>query len=78
MKICTIVGARPQFIKAAAVSRAIAEHNKQTAGNQPPVAEIIVHSGQHWDQNMSELFSRTCTFHNQIISWILTIYPTVQ
>lgn len=54
MKILTIVGARPQFIKAAAVSRAIATHN-QHYPNQP-VDEIIVHTGQHYDWNMSKVF----------------------
>lgn len=54
MKIITIIGARPQFIKAAAVSRAIAEHN-QKHPNQT-IQEIIVHTGQHYDQNLSEVF----------------------
>ena len=54
MKILTIVGARPQFIKAAAVSRAIATHNQQHL-NQP-VYEILVHTGQHYDWNMSKVF----------------------
>ena len=48
MKICTIIGARPQFIKAAPVSRAIAEHNH--------LAEIIIHTGQHFDADMSDVF----------------------
>ncbi len=54
MKIVTIIGARPQFIKAGAVSRAIADHNAQT----PAVAieEVIVHTGQHYDANMSQIF----------------------
>jgi len=46
-KIVTIVGARPQFIKAAVVSRAL-----QTSG----IREIIVHTGQHFDANMSDIF----------------------
>ncbi|MEM1040461.1 MAG: UDP-N-acetylglucosamine 2-epimerase (non-hydrolyzing) [Pseudomonadota bacterium] len=48
MKLITILGARPQFIKAAAVSRAVAE----TSG----VDNVLVHTGQHYDQNMSDVF----------------------
>lgn len=48
MKIITIVGARPQFIKAAAVSREISRH--------PEIEEVIVHTGQHFDDNMSRVF----------------------
>lgn len=54
MKIITIVGARPQFIKAAAVSRGIKKHNLDRP-NQA-IQEIIVHTGQHYDHNMSEIF----------------------
>jgi len=54
MKIVTIVGARPQFIKAAVVSRAILQHNEINPGAK--IREIIVHTGQHYDANMSDIF----------------------
>ncbi|MBK7818121.1 MAG: UDP-N-acetylglucosamine 2-epimerase (non-hydrolyzing) [Bacteroidia bacterium] len=50
MKIVTIIGARPQIIKAAALSRAIKDH---FAGK---ITEVIVHTGQHYDENMSNVF----------------------
>ncbi|HHH76383.1 MAG TPA: UDP-N-acetyl glucosamine 2-epimerase, partial [Phycisphaerae bacterium] len=53
-KITTIVGARPQFVKTAAVSRAIAAWN--AGGNTPGIVEQIVHTGQHYDDNMSKVF----------------------
>lgn len=55
MKIVTVVGARPQFVKAAAVSRAIAAHNAD-CGRDRLIDEVIVHTGQHFDDNMSEIF----------------------
>ena len=48
MKIVTVLGARPQFIKASGVSRALAQHKD--------VEEIIIHTGQHFDKNMSDIF----------------------
>jgi UDP-GlcNAc3NAcA epimerase len=48
-KVLTIVGARPQFIKAAAVSRAI-------AASGGALSEVMVHTGQHFDDNMSAVF----------------------
>ncbi len=48
MKILTVVGARPQFIKAAVLSRALKSH--------PSISEFILHTGQHYDDNMSAVF----------------------
>lgn len=47
-RIITVVGARPQFIKAAALSRALKNYSE--------VEEIIVHTGQHFNKNMSDIF----------------------
>ena len=50
MKLVTVIGARPQIIKAAALSRAIKNHFSDR------IQEIIVHTGQHYDDNMSQVF----------------------
>jgi UDP-N-acetylglucosamine 2-epimerase len=55
MKIVAVVGARPQFIKAAPISRAVAEHNHM-APLSSCIKEVIVHTGQHYDHNMSQVF----------------------
>jgi UDP-GlcNAc3NAcA epimerase len=48
LKVATVIGARPQFIKAAAVSREIGKHGG--------VREVIIHTGQHYDSSMSDIF----------------------
>lgn len=53
MKIVTVLGARPQFIKAASLSHAIRHLN--TVRKQP-IEDIIIHTGQHFDHNMSQVF----------------------
>lgn len=54
MKVATIVGARPQFIKAATVSRAIKNFQRRNPGFN--LHELIVHTGQHYDHNMNQIF----------------------
>ena len=48
MKILTIIGARPQFVKAAVLSRVFSKMNG--------VEELLVHTGQHFDDKMSQIF----------------------
>jgi UDP-GlcNAc3NAcA epimerase len=48
MRLATVVGARPQFVKAAAVSRALIDRGR--------IEEILIHTGQHYDANMSDVF----------------------
>lgn len=47
-KIVTVLGARPQFIEASVVSHAISQ--------KPKLSEMVVHTGQHFDANMSDVF----------------------
>ncbi len=54
LKVMTVVGARPQFVKAAVVSRAIAGFNEQSVATR--IDEVIVHTGQHYDHDMSQAF----------------------
>ncbi len=69
MKICTIIGARPQFIKAAAVSRAIAANKRDVSRITPTtyfLTEIIIHTGQHYDDDMSAVFFRELEIPNPV------------
>ena len=65
MKILSLVGARPQFIKEAAVYEKLKDSG---------VEEVLVHSGQHYDFNMSDVFFKTLVmkkFLNHIRSYII-------
>ena len=73
MKILTIVGNRPHFMKAAVVSRALALSNER---QYRKASEIILHTGQHYDTNMSAVFFEdmqipkpTYNFH-----WVDSLY----
>ena len=72
MKIVTIIGARPQFIKAASVSRAIEAFNMGVScrgdRSRRRIEEILVHTGQHYDYLMDQVFFeelglRKCDYH---------------
>jgi UDP-GlcNAc3NAcA epimerase len=54
LRILTVVGARPQFVKAAVVSRAISRHNRENGQRQ--LQETILHTGQHYDERMNQVF----------------------
>jgi UDP-GlcNAc3NAcA epimerase len=69
IKLINIVGARPQIIKASAISRAISKHYSND------INEIIVHTGQHYDKELSEVFSMSLKFPSLII--ILGLDPQV-
>src|ERR1019366_3104553 len=64
MKIMIVVGARPNFMKAAPLVTAIREHNERTAALPPgklsmvseKIQQILVHTGQHYDKAMSDSF----------------------
>lgn len=59
-KICTVVGARPQFIKLAMVSKVLRQDFQ----------EVLIHTGQHYDYNMSDVFLKQCKFQNHSIIWV--------
>ena len=57
MKILTVVGARPNFMKAAPIIKAIAKNNGRTGGDaSDSIQHFLVHTGQHYDQVMSDSF----------------------
>ena len=58
-KICTVVGARPQFIKLAVVSRALRKQFN----------EVIIHTGQHYDYNMSDVFFEEMDIPHPDYNW---------
>lgn len=68
MRVASVVGARPQFIKAAVVSRVMREFN---ASGSESIEELIIHTGQHYDENMSKVFFRELDI--PIPSWNLGI-----
>src|SRR5918992_1574264 len=53
MRIVSIVGARPQFVKLAPICRAVEAHNRSGGA---PIRHMIVHTGQHYDPELSDIF----------------------
>ena len=53
MKVVSVVGARPQFIKCALLSKELRKQNN----------EILIHTGQHYDYEMSKLFFNQLSYH---------------
>jgi UDP-GlcNAc3NAcA epimerase len=60
IRLATIIGARPQFVKAVPVSRAIQSANApSSSADAALIDEVLIHTGQHYDQEMSEIFFTT-------------------
>jgi UDP-N-acetylglucosamine 2-epimerase (non-hydrolysing) len=58
LKLAMVAGARPNFMKIAPLMKQIAAHNTQKGPSVIPVDVLLVHTGQHYDENMSEIFFR--------------------
>jgi UDP-GlcNAc3NAcA epimerase len=56
VKLLSIIGARPQFVKAAMIAGALRRHNRQAASRKDRVRHILVHTGQHYEHRMSGVF----------------------
>src|SRR6187551_3082827 len=56
LKIIVVAGARPNFVKIAPLLRAISSHNSSRGDGLPLIDACLVHTGQHYDQNMSGVF----------------------
>ena len=62
-KIISLVGARPNFMKIAPFIRAIERHNAQVSEPDAKVKHLLVHTGQHYDQQMSQAAFFKVTFN---------------
>ena len=75
MKIMSIAGARPNFMKLASIARAVESYNQELTksghANHNKVDHIIVHTGQHYDDKMSK------AFFDELIHFIILIKLSV-
>jgi len=74
MKIINIVGARPQFVKLAPILKAIEKHNAENPDNK--ITEVLVHTGQHYDYEMSQIFFDELASKIQTITSVLALELT--
>jgi len=58
LKVIVVAGARPNFMKVKPFLKATKEYNDQKKSDRPGVHPLLVHTGQHYDENMSEVFFR--------------------
>ena len=56
IKVMSVVGARPNFMKIAPIVRAIERHNSNRSGDDATIQHLLVHTGQHYDEKMSDIF----------------------
>ncbi len=56
IKVMSVVGARPNFMKIAPIVGAIERHNRNRLGDEPTIKHLLVHTGQHYDVKMSDVF----------------------
>ena len=68
LKVIIVAGARPNFMKVAPLIRAINIHNRSLKSDLPKINYLFVHTGQHYDIEMSEVFFHELELHNPDIN----------
>jgi len=68
LKVIIVAGARPNFMKIASLIRAIRKHNRPSKWEQIKINHVLVHTGQHYDIEMSEAFFRELELPNPDIN----------
>ena len=78
MKLMSIAGARPNFMKVASITEAIRQHNDDT--RSPRIDHVLVHTGQHYDEKLSQCFFRARPVNHISrrfrFGQILVLYPS--